>query len=147
MCGILCVLLPQSVPVCCRRDRRVQVSIVRPGKPQKLRRRILLPISLVFTNAVGSTWTANDFSDSWWARFRRGARKVGFSVNCSAWVGIRFDTQLVVDGVHDPLPGAKVPVRGHHGLVSKNLPGSFCQQLLRSVPRKGVMLSIVEKNS
>jgi hypothetical protein len=40
------------------------------------------------------------------------ARKVSFSVNCSARVGIRLDAQLIVDRVRDPLPGAKVPFRG-----------------------------------
>jgi hypothetical protein len=30
-----------------------------------------------------------------------------------------LDTQLVVDGVHDPLPGAEVPLRGLYGPVSK----------------------------
>jgi hypothetical protein len=30
-----------------------------------------------------------------------------------------LETQLVVDGMHDPLPGAKVTFRGLYGPVSK----------------------------
>ena len=45
--------------------------------------------------------------------------KVSFSVNCSARGGVRLPTQLVVDGVHNPLPGAKVSFRGLYGAVPK----------------------------
>ena len=45
--------------------------------------------------------------------------KVSFAVTSSARGGVRLDAQFVVDGVHDPLPGPQIPVRGLHGLVSK----------------------------
>jgi hypothetical protein len=32
--------------------------------------------------------------------------------------GIRLDTQLVLYGVHDPLPGAEIPFGGFYGPVS-----------------------------
>jgi hypothetical protein len=41
----------------------------------------------------------------------RTACKV-FAVSSSPRTGIRFDAQLIVDGVHDPLPGAEIPFRG-----------------------------------
>jgi hypothetical protein len=36
-----------------------------------------------------------------------------------ARTGIRLDAQLVVDGLHNPLPGAKIPFGGLYGPVSK----------------------------
>jgi hypothetical protein len=47
------------------------------------------------------------------------ACKVGFSVNCSARPRMRLDAQLIVDGLDDPLPGAKVPLGSIYGPVSE----------------------------
>jgi hypothetical protein len=56
-------------------------------------------------------------------RFRRASNelaawKVSFAVSSSAWCAPRLDAQLVVNSVHDPLPGAEVSFRGLHGPVS-----------------------------
>jgi hypothetical protein len=46
-------------------------------------------------------------------------KKSHFSATSSAWCGLRLDAHLVVDGVHDPLPGAEIPFRGLQGSVSE----------------------------
>jgi hypothetical protein len=52
-----------------------------------------------------------DVSISVW---RESSQKVAFAVTSSAWRGGWLDAQLVINGVHDPLPGAEIPFRGLH---------------------------------
>lgn len=40
--------------------------------------------------------------------------KVAFAVTSSARWSVWLDAHLVIDGVHDPLPGAEIPFRGLH---------------------------------
>ena len=49
----------------------------------------------------------------------RNACKVGFAVTSSARRVIGLDAQLVINSVHDPLPGAKIPLRGLHRAMPK----------------------------
>jgi hypothetical protein len=42
-----------------------------------------------------------------------------FAVSSSVRRGVWLDAQLVIDSVHDPLPGAKIPLRGLHRAMSK----------------------------
>jgi hypothetical protein len=49
----------------------------------------------------------------------RRACKVGFAVTSSARRSVWLDAQLVIDGVHDPLPGTEIPFCGLHGSVSQ----------------------------
>ena len=47
------------------------------------------------------------------------ACEVGFALSSSARRSFWLDAQLVIDGVHDPLPGAKVPFRRLYAPMSK----------------------------
>ena len=42
----------------------------------------------------------------------RTAFKVGFAVSSSAQSVVGLDAKLVINSVHDSLPGAKIPLRG-----------------------------------
>ena len=50
---------------------------------------------------------------------RRTACEVSFAVTSSSRRGIGLNAQLVIDGVHDPLPRAKIPLRGLHRAMSE----------------------------